>query len=84
MVKIGPFGSTSSAEGDRDITVASQCLQSITIRHGSLVDAIAFTYKDSNGLEHTTARWGGDSGNPTTVSSKLLASICIVQMLLIG
>ncbi|TKW28858.1 hypothetical protein SEVIR_3G356300v4 [Setaria viridis] len=68
VVKIGPFGSTSFAEGDRDITVAPQRLQSITIRHGHVVDAVAFTYKDSNGLEHTTGQWGGNGGNSTTIT----------------
>ncbi|CAN6329327.1 unnamed protein product, partial [Urochloa humidicola] len=53
VVKIGPFGSTSHAEGNRDITVTPLRLESITIRYGKVLDAIAFTYKDSNGLEHT-------------------------------
>ena len=71
MVKIGPFGSTAFEEGNHDITVALQRLQSITIRHGFVVDAVAFTYKDSNGLEHTTGQWGGNGGSSTTVSSML-------------
>jgi len=68
VAKIGPFGSTSEAEGNRDITVAPLRLESITIRHGKVLDALAFTYKDSHGLEHTTGQWGGDGGNSTTVS----------------
>ncbi|CAN6329328.1 unnamed protein product [Urochloa humidicola] len=67
VVKIGPFGSTSHAEGNRDITVTPLRLESITIRYGKVLDAIAFTYKDSNGLEHTTGQWGGNGGNSTTI-----------------
>jgi len=68
VVKIGPFGSTSEAEGNRDITVAPLRLESITIRHGNVLDALSFTYKDCHGLQHTTGQWGGDGGNSTTVS----------------
>ncbi|RLN28883.1 protein GOS9-like [Panicum miliaceum] len=68
LVKIGPFGSTSEAEGNCDITVAPLRLESITIRHGLIVDALAFTYKDCHGLQHTTGQWGGDGGNSTTIT----------------
>ncbi|CAN6329172.1 unnamed protein product [Urochloa humidicola] len=68
VVKIGPFGNISEPEVNRDITVAPLRLESITIRHGTVIDAIAFTYKDSNGLEHTTGQWGGNGGSSTMIT----------------
>ncbi|RLN28460.1 protein GOS9-like [Panicum miliaceum] len=72
-VKLGQPKFTNSvvkieAEGNRDITVAPLRLESITIRHGKVLDALAFTYKDCHGLEHTTGQWGGDGGNSTTIT----------------
>ena len=78
VVKIGLFGSTSEAEGNRDITVAPLRLESITIRCGLIVDAIAFTYKDCHGLQHSTAQWGGNGGNSTMVISKLIIPLIIL------
>ena len=78
VVKIGPFGSTSEAEGNRDITVAPLRLESITIRCGLIVDAIAFTYKDCHGLQHSTGQWGGNGGNSTMVISKLIIPLIIL------
>ena len=67
---MGPWGNGYQT-GNKDIyelEIAPLRLESITIRHGKVLDALAFTYKDSHGLEHTTGQWGGDGGNSTTVS----------------
>ncbi|OEL15442.1 hypothetical protein BAE44_0023539, partial [Dichanthelium oligosanthes] len=68
VAKIGPFGNTSEPEGNCDITVAPFRLESITIRHGYIVDAISFTYKDRRGRKHTTDQWGGNGGKSTTIT----------------
>lgn len=69
LVKIGPWG----GNGGRpyDIMVPPQCVKSMTICSGTVVDSIAFSYNDHNGRHHTAGPWGGHGGSNQTVSVSL-------------
>ncbi|TVU46638.1 hypothetical protein EJB05_06185, partial [Eragrostis curvula] len=65
VAKIGLFG---SASGDNcDITVAPLRLETITVYSGDVIDALAFTYRDRDRMEHTAGPWGGNGGDTNTI-----------------
>lgn len=66
VTKIGPWGGNGGSA--QDITEPPKRLESITIRSGSVVDSIAFSYLDQVGQKHTAGPWGGSGGKPKTVS----------------
>ncbi|XP_051228043.1 disease resistance protein Pik-2-like [Lolium perenne] len=63
--KVGPWGGNGGR--NRDIKVAPQRLETVTIRSGSVVDSVAFSYKDENGHQQTAGPWGSDGGNKHTI-----------------
>lgn len=63
--KDGPWGGNGGRA--RDIKVAPQRLESVTIRSGSVVDSLAFSFKDGNGQHHTAGPWGSDGGSGNTI-----------------
>ncbi|XP_044394776.1 uncharacterized protein [Triticum aestivum] len=63
--KNGPWGGNGGRA--RDIKVAPQSLESVTIRSGSVVDSLAFSFKDGNGRHHTAGPWGSDGGSGKTI-----------------
>jgi len=58
--KAGLWGGQGGS--NQDITVPPKRLQSLTIRSGSAIDAIEFTYIDNAGQKHTAGAWGGPGG----------------------
>ncbi|CAM0150599.1 unnamed protein product [Urochloa decumbens] len=63
--KMGPRGGTGGVV--RGIKVASCHLESVTICSGTIIDAIAFSYRDRKGNHHTTQFWGGTGGSANTI-----------------
>lgn len=63
--RFGPWGGNGGAACD--IKVAPQQLESLTICSGTIVDALAFSYRDRNGRRHTTRLWGGVGGSVHTI-----------------
>ncbi|KAL6851941.1 hypothetical protein ACP4OV_020126 [Aristida adscensionis] len=63
--KVGPWGGNGGSA--QDIKEAPRRLESITIRSGSVVDSIAFSYVDQDGQKRTAGPWGGPGGNPNTI-----------------
>lgn len=63
--KNGPWGGNGGRA--RDIKVAPQRLESVTIRSGSVVDSLAFSFKDGNGQQHNAGPWGSDGGSGKTI-----------------
>ena len=49
---------------DRDVGQRRprQRLESISVRHGMIVDCISFSYRDRDGKLHTAGPWGGTGG----------------------
>lgn len=45
-----------------DVPEPPVSLQSVTVRHGDVIDSIAFTYTDKDGQTKTAGPWGGDGG----------------------
>ena len=64
--KAGLWGGQGGS--NQDITVPPKRLQSLTIRSGSAIDAIEFTYIDNAGQKHTAGAWGGPGGTAHRVS----------------
>jgi hypothetical protein len=58
-----------------DIDVVPLHLESISVYHGDVVDAITFSYMDWGMRRHSTGPWGGTGGGVTMVSSALQHSI---------
>ncbi|XP_062201797.1 mannose/glucose-specific lectin-like [Phragmites australis] len=56
--RIGPWGGQSGWRRDMDIKVVPQRLNSITIRSGDVVIALAFSYSDDYGKPHHAGIWG--------------------------
>ena len=61
LVKIGTWGAGDHGSA-YDITVAPRRLESISVRHGMIVDCISFSYRDRDGKLHTAGPWGGTGG----------------------
>lgn len=70
MVKIGPWGMGRGSQltENCDIAVAPLRLESITVKHGEVVDCLSFSYRDREKLPHTAGPWGGRGGQEITVS----------------
>ncbi|KAK1677527.1 hypothetical protein QYE76_038375 [Lolium multiflorum] len=64
--KVGPFG--GDAGRDFDIPEQAQRVESVTIRSGSVIDSIAFSYVDKVGKKQTAGPWGGNGGNEETIT----------------
>ncbi|CAN6371948.1 unnamed protein product [Urochloa humidicola] len=62
---MGPWGGTGGI--GQDIKVASCQLESVTICSGTIIDALAFSYRDRKGKQHTTQFWGGTGGSANTI-----------------
>ncbi|GJN31714.1 hypothetical protein PR202_gb20144 [Eleusine coracana subsp. coracana] len=60
VVKLGTWGGRGGVA--HDITVAPQRLESITFRHGMVVDSVAFSYRDKDKQLHAAGPWGGTGG----------------------
>ncbi|EEE59214.1 hypothetical protein OsJ_11170 [Oryza sativa Japonica Group] len=75
VAKIGPWGGDYGGR-DHDVTVAPRRLRSVSLRHGKIIDSIAFTYDggDGDGELHSVGPWGGDGAElPEAVARKLAA-----------
>ncbi|OEL33989.1 Salt stress-induced protein, partial [Dichanthelium oligosanthes] len=65
LVKVGPWGGEGGSPQDLD--VLPERLTSMTIRSGDVIEAIKFTYVDTDGNTYTTDLWGGGSGSFTQI-----------------
>ncbi|CAL4979928.1 unnamed protein product [Urochloa decumbens] len=61
LAKIGQWGGVGG--GPRDIEVAPQRLESLTIRSGEVIYSLEFSYSDHSGQQHTAGPWGGHGPN---------------------
>lgn len=66
-MKIGPWGWNRGSH--RDIKVAPQCLESVTIHSGDVIDSLEFSYSDRDGQKHSIGPWGGLGGTAYMVST---------------
>ncbi|CAN6372901.1 unnamed protein product [Urochloa humidicola] len=60
IAKFGPWGGDGGSQ--RDIKVLPYRLDRVTIRSGTIIDAIEFSYTDKDGQYHTAGPWGGQGG----------------------
>ncbi|CAO2142316.1 unnamed protein product [Urochloa humidicola] len=60
IAKFGPWGGDGGSQ--RDIKVLPYRLNRVTIRSGTIIDAIEFSYTDNGGQYHTAGPWGGQGG----------------------
>jgi hypothetical protein len=67
-VKMGPGGGNGGSAKEMTVRESLLRLESITIKSGSYVDSLAFSYVDTHGNRHTEGPWGGSGGNSQTVS----------------
>jgi hypothetical protein len=67
-VKMGPWGGNGGSAKEMTVRESLLRLESITIKSGSYVDSLAFSYVDTHGNRHTEGPWGGSGGNSQTVS----------------
>jgi GTPase involved in cell partitioning and DNA repair len=51
-----------------DVAAMPQHLESVTIRHGDVIDSISFSYIDITGRKQIGGPWGGNGGISNTVS----------------
>ncbi|CAO2146672.1 unnamed protein product, partial [Urochloa humidicola] len=58
---VGPWGGDGGSQ--RDIKVLPYRLDRVTIRSGTIIDAIEFSYTDNDGQYHTAGPWGGQGGS---------------------
>ncbi|TVU25443.1 hypothetical protein EJB05_27939, partial [Eragrostis curvula] len=63
--KVGPWGGGGGRA--RDVKVAPLRLRSMKICCGDIIDALAFSYEDRHGKQHTTPLWGGVGGRVQTI-----------------
>lgn len=68
LAKFGPWGGKGG--GAKDIEMAPNRLDSITIRYGTIIHSIEFSYTDDDGQYHTSGHWGGPGGGNHMVSVK--------------
>lgn len=61
VTKIGPWGHKSGES--LDVPATPQRLESITIRHGVVIDSLAFSFIDQAGQKHAVGPWGGPRGD---------------------
>ncbi|KAM3335103.1 hypothetical protein ACQJBY_029487 [Aegilops geniculata] len=59
VTKVGPWGGNGGKEFDIPEPVP-QCLESVTIRSGVVIDSIAFSYVNQVGKKKSLGPWGGD------------------------
>uniref|UniRef100_A0A453HPR9 Jacalin-type lectin domain-containing protein n=1 Tax=Aegilops tauschii subsp. strangulata TaxID=200361 RepID=A0A453HPR9_AEGTS len=68
VTKIGPWGKISGEF--LDVPTTPQRLECVTIRHGVVIDSLAFSFVDQAGGQHNVGPWGGPCGdNKDTVGS---------------
>ncbi|CAM0948270.1 unnamed protein product [Alopecurus aequalis] len=60
IAMVGPWGGRGGSI--RDIQIPGICLNSITIRSGELVYALAFSYSDGDGKQNHRGPWGASWG----------------------
>ncbi|XP_034568326.1 uncharacterized protein [Setaria viridis] len=60
IAKFGPWGGDGGSQ--RDIKILPYRLDRVTIRSGTIIDAIEFSYTDHDGQYHTAGPWGGQGG----------------------
>ncbi|TKW31685.1 hypothetical protein SEVIR_2G121700v4 [Setaria viridis] len=75
--KIGPCGGGGGEH--YDTIKIPQCLKSITVWNGLIIDSIQFSYQDREKTLHTTDRWGGPGGFEQ-VTIKLDDDTCLKRM----
>ncbi|TVU50347.1 hypothetical protein EJB05_01716, partial [Eragrostis curvula] len=63
--KVGPWGGDGGRA--RNVKVAPHRLRSLKICCGDVIDALAFSYEDRHGKQHTTPLWGGVGGWVRTI-----------------
>ncbi|KAM0839775.1 hypothetical protein ACQ4PT_060101 [Festuca glaucescens] len=66
-VKIGPWGGNGGFAKDMTVKESLLRLESVTIKSGSYIDSLVFSYVDTQGKRHTEGPWGGSGGNPQTI-----------------
>uniref|UniRef100_A0A0E0MFL3 Jacalin-type lectin domain-containing protein n=1 Tax=Oryza punctata TaxID=4537 RepID=A0A0E0MFL3_ORYPU len=66
LKKIGPWGGNGRVTFN--IKVAPQRLESVTICSGTIIDALAFSYFDSDGKRYKTPIWGGVGGSISKIN----------------
>jgi hypothetical protein len=59
-----------------DVAAMPQHLESVTIRHGDVIDSISFSYIDITGRKQIGGPWGGNGGISNTVS--VLVGVLVV------
>ncbi|EAZ15205.1 hypothetical protein OsJ_30623 [Oryza sativa Japonica Group] len=62
------MGRGSQLTENCDIAVAPLRLESITVKHGEVVDCLSFSYRDREKLPHTAGPWGGRGGQEITIN----------------
>ena len=62
------MGRGSQLTENCDIAVAPLRLESITVKHGDVVDCLSFSYRDREKLPHTAGPWGGRGGQEITIN----------------
>ncbi|KAG8063111.1 hypothetical protein GUJ93_ZPchr0003g16808 [Zizania palustris] len=73
VAKLGPWGGDYGGK-EYDVTVAPRRLLTVSLRHGKIIDSIAFSYADRDGRVHAVGPWGGDGGKlPEAVTRALKA-----------
>jgi hypothetical protein len=80
-VKMGPWGGNGGSAKEMTVRESLLRLESITIKSGSYVDSLAFSYVDTHGNRHTEGPWGGSEGTTQTVSLLLDISIYVLDIL---
>ncbi|KAG2621571.1 protein GOS9-like isoform X3 [Panicum virgatum] len=70
LVKMGPWGNGYQT-GNKDIyelEIAPLRLESITVHHSSVIEALGFSYRDRENRPHTAGPWGKVTpGHDTTI-----------------
>lgn len=61
VTKIGPWGKISGEF--LDVPTTPQRLECVTIRHGVVIDSLAFSFVDQAGGQHNVGPWGGPCGD---------------------
>jgi hypothetical protein len=79
-IKMEPRGGTGGFAKDM-VVRESLRLESITLKSGSYVYSLAFTYVDNHGNRRTEGPWGGSEGTTQTVSLLLDISIYVLDIL---
>uniref|UniRef100_A0A0D9VY51 AAA+ ATPase domain-containing protein n=1 Tax=Leersia perrieri TaxID=77586 RepID=A0A0D9VY51_9ORYZ len=67
LSRVGPFGGSGGRA--RDIRVAPYRLENVTIGSRDCVEALAFSYTDHDGQQHSVGPWGHPAKNSTSTFS---------------